>query len=257
MKIIKQRQDWQPRSLAATTIGFVPTMGALHAGHAALIQQAKEENACVVVSIFVNPLQFNDSLDYDNYPNTLAADKTLLSKLEVDYLFLPNHEEMYSSTSKFTVQTDHPLAHTLEGAHRSGHFNGVLTIVLKLLNCIQPQNIYFGEKDFQQYRLIEAMVNDFCLNTRVMMCPTVREKSGLALSSRNRRLSADNKLLADTVAALIHTTTAENITEIKSALDQLGVEFDYLNIQDNRVYAAFYINNVRLIDNFALEMLPC
>ncbi len=255
MKVFKRLDDWclYRKSLGSlNTIGFVPTMGALHVGHEALMKKAIDENDISIVSIFVNPLQFNDSSDYEQYPNTLDADITMLEKLGVDALILPNEQEMYAQENKYMIAAEHPYLDIFEGAHRPGHFKGVLTIVLKLLNLVSAGNAYFGEKDYQQYRLIKAMAEDLFLKTNIVACETIRENSGLPYSSRNKLLSKDEHLLAEQVSKMIQQVNSQTILSIKQKLLKLGIKMDYLEIKDNRVFSAIKINAIRLIDNFSL-----
>jgi len=170
------------------SIGFVPTMGALHAGHASLVRRARRENDVVVVSLFVNPLQFGPKEDFKKYPRTAAKDLLLLKREKVDVAFIPSVQQMVPTG--FSTQIRVPsLDGVLEGAFRPGHFQGVATIVTKLFNLVQPTRAYFGEKDYQQVRVIRRMTEDLNMPVRLVACPTVREDDGLAMSSRNRTLS--------------------------------------------------------------------
>ncbi|MBX9788447.1 MAG: pantoate--beta-alanine ligase [Pirellulales bacterium] len=172
------------------TVGLVPTMGALHAGHASLIQAAHQECDFTVVSIFVNPTQFGPQEDFTRYPRTFDADRALVAEVGADLIFVPAVEAMYPAG--FSTYVEPPaVAATLEGQSRPGHFRGVATVVLKLLNQVRPDIAYFGRKDFQQCAVVRRMVRDLDLDVRIVICPTVREADGLALSSRNRYLSAD------------------------------------------------------------------
>ena len=177
------------------TIGLVPTMGALHAGHASLVKRSVEENDVTVVSVFVNPTQFNDKNDLKNYPRTLDADCKLLENLGANFVFAPSVEEIYPETDTRSFSYP-PIDTVMEGARRPGHFNGVCQIVSKLFYFTEPTRAYFGEKDFQQIAVIRAMVKDLNLPLELRPCPIVREDSGLALSSRNTLLSSDEKSLA-------------------------------------------------------------
>lgn len=189
MQILKSIADLRAwRSSVAAPLGFVPTMGYLHEGHLSLIQRAQAENAVVVVSIFVNPTQFGPHEDFQTYPRDLARDLQLLEPEGVDTVFIPSVEEMYPAGAS-TVVTVEALSSNLEGAARPGHFRGVATIVLKLFHLVQPQRAYFGEKDFQQLRVIQQMVRDLRMTVEVIGCRTVRERDGLAMSSRNTYLS--------------------------------------------------------------------
>lgn len=170
------------------SVGFVPTMGALHAGHLALIETARRENDHVVVSIFVNPTQFGVGEDYSTYPRQISQDLALLAKCDVDYVFTPSVDHIYPQRFQTNVDVE-LLSMGLEGAARPGHFRGVSTVVLKLLNIVQPTHAYFGQKDAQQVLVIRQMVRDLNVPVEVVVCPTVREADGLAMSSRNRNLN--------------------------------------------------------------------
>ena len=180
---------------AGQSVGLVPTMGALHAGHARLIERARQSCGCVVVSIFVNPLQFDRRDDLDRYPRTLEADVRLCGDLGVDLVFAPSATEMYAREPACVVEPGRIAAH-LCGRHRPGHFRGVATVVLKLFQIVQPDVAWFGEKDAQQLAIIRRMVSDFNVPVRIEGVGTVREADGLALSSRNRGLDAEERRLA-------------------------------------------------------------
>ena len=176
-------------------IGFVPTMGALHAGHLALVEKARRESSTVVVSIFVNPKQFGPREDYKQYPRTLDADSRMLEAAGVDVLFVPSAEEMYPPGFRTEVSVE-GLGERLEGRVRPGHFRGVTTVVLKLFEIVSPTLAYFGRKDAQQTRIVEQMARDLALDCEVVVCPIVREPDGLAMSSRNVYLSAGERRAA-------------------------------------------------------------
>jgi pantoate--beta-alanine ligase len=180
---------------AGRVVGFVPTMGALHAGHAALIEAARGDAAAVIVSIFVNPLQFDRQDDLDRYPRTLDADLRICNELGVELVFAPPTAEMYPRPPSCTVKVT-GLTDRLCGAFRPGHFDGVATVVTKLLQIVQPQRAYFGEKDAQQLAVIRRLVADLDMAVEIVGVPTVRESDGLALSSRNARLTAEERALA-------------------------------------------------------------
>ena len=180
---------------AGRILGFVPTMGALHAGHLALVEKARRESSPVVVSIFVNPKQFGPREDYQKYPRTLEADGRMLEAAGVDVLFVPSVEEMYPPGFRTEVGVE-GLGERLEGRVRPGHFRGVTTVVLKLLEIVSPQLAYFGRKDAQQARIIRQMVADLALDCEVVVCPIVREADGLAMSSRNAYLSPSERRAA-------------------------------------------------------------
>src|SRR3972149_8697095 len=170
------------------SIGFIPTMGALHMGHTSLMEKAKKDNDAVILSIFVNPTQFTAGEDYHNYPRDIEKDKTTASDIGVDYLFLPSADEMYPEGYKTFVNVE-DITEPLCGKFRLGHFKGVATVVLKLFNIVKPKRVYFGEKDYQQLLVIRRMARDLNLDIKIINMPTIREKTGLAMSSRNRNLN--------------------------------------------------------------------
>ena len=189
-------------------LGFVPTMGALHKGHASLIQAAKAQCSPVVVSIFVNPKQFGPTEDFQKYPRTLESDRALLESLGVDYLFAPPAEEIYPHGFRTLVNVE-GLSNRLEGRSRPGHFQGVATVVLKLFEIVQPRFAYFGRKDAQQCRIIQQMSADLNLDTEIVVSPIVREPDGLALSSRNAYLSPDDRRAATVLYRSLEAVKAE------------------------------------------------
>lgn len=219
-------------------IGLVPTMGALHAGHASLVKRSVSENDVTVVSVFVNPTQFNDKNDLKNYPRTLDADCQLLESLGADYVFAPSVEEVYPEpdTRSFSYP---PIDTVMEGARRPGHFNGVCQIVSKLFYMVKPDRAYFGEKDFQQIAVVRAMVNDLKIPVELCPCPIVREESGLALSSRNSLLSESEKRTAVCISQALRTsvefakthTVQETHDLVVGALNATkGLEVEYFEI---------------------------
>lgn len=255
MKIIKSFEEWsqfKKDNLSHRTYGLVPTMGALHAGHISLINASQKENEKTIVSIFVNPTQFNQAEDLKHYPRPIEADLELLEKSQVDVCFLPDAETIYRDGYHFQIQENH-LSISMEGAHRPGHFAGVLTVVMKLLNIIKPTRVYFGEKDYQQFLLIQNMVYAFFMDTEVKSCPTIRDQCGLALSSRNQRLSQDELELARQFAKIFHQPIP--LIAIREQLNALKIPIDYLEEQNNRRFTAVYINHIRLIDNYAVDGL--
>lgn len=225
-------------------LGFVPTMGALHSGHLALIERAKGQCDQVWVSVFVNPTQFNDPEDLKNYPQPLEQDLKLLKEAGVDAVFIPRADEIYKDQYRFQV-SEAKDSLILCGRSRPGHFNGVLTVVLKLLQIVDPQFAYFGEKDYQQLKLIQDMVAAFFLSVEIVPCPTVREADGLAMSSRNRRLTP----LDREKAALIKKALGLTLTSGRELLEQAGLRVDYFEEHWGRRFAAVYFDDVRLIDN--------
>lgn len=252
MEVIKTAAEWKRvyRTVKDKKIGFVPTMGGLHEGHLSLIKKSLSENDITVVSVYLNPTQFNDKNDLATYPADFDEDKAFLEKNNVDYLFSPSYSEMYPDDYRYRI-SENDLSTELCGASRPGHFDGVLTIVMKLFNIIKPANAYFGEKDFQQYLLLKGMAAAFFMDVNIIPCPVVREESGLAVSSRNRKLSADGVKKA----AELHRTLIENssVEEKKNRLESAGFKIDYLTKKDGRLYAAVFLENVRLIDNVTCE----
>lgn len=259
------------------TIGFVPTMGALHAGHAALVQKACSENEICVVSIFVNPTQFNNAEDLQKYPRTLQKDAVLLESLGVHFVFAPTPEEMYSPEemqTRFSFDFN-GLDEVMEGKMRPGHFNGVVQVVSRLFELVRPTRAYFGEKDFQQLAIIRHMVEHSALsshfnNLKIVGCPIVREASGLALSSRNERLSDSEKqtavVISQTLLASVEWAKTDSIEAVqKRVIDTInaidGLEVEYYEIVDKSTLqptttfdnaigcVTVYCGPVRLIDN--------
>ena len=231
------------------TIGFVPTMGALHAGHLSLIQTSVKQNDISIVSIFVNKTQFNEVNDFENYPKPIEKDVEVLQKNKVDYLYIPEYEDIYPDNYQFRVVESHDSTF-LCGKSRKGHFEGVLTVVMKLLHIIAPDKAYFGEKDYQQYRLIDKMCKAFFLDVDIVPCPTIREPDGLAMSSRNLLLSEKERIIAGQFPALLQSD--QTPSEIAAKLEQLGFRIDYITDTDGRRFGAVYLGNVRLIDNVEL-----
>lgn len=227
---------------AQKSIGLVPTMGALHEGHASLVRQSVSENGCTVVSVFVNPTQFNDKNDLSNYPRDLEADTRLLSALGVDIVFAPTVEAVYPEPDN-RVFSYPPIDAVMEGARRPGHFNGVCQIVSKLFMWVQPDRAYFGEKDYQQIAVVRAMVRDQGFHLELRPCPIVREESGLALSSRNALLTPAERAIASHIYATLtasvefaHThSVVETQAEVVRQLNATeGLEVEYFQIVDGQ-----------------------
>ncbi len=257
MQIIKTLSDWQVlrRQLAPTlSLGFVPTMGNLHLGHQSLMQICRDENDLTVVSIFVNPTQFHRSDDFKHYPKTLEADLALLQDIGVDYCIIPDTQSLYPEGFRYRIE-EHAKSLHLEGAKRPGHFSGVLTVVMMLFQLVKPHRSYFGEKDYQQYQLVRDMATSFFLDLDIIACPTIREASGLAFSSRNNRLSPSERALAEQFAKIFHQN--KSCAEITRELTDLGIKVDYIEDNGQRRFAAVYIGDIRLIDNYDhLDPLP-
>ncbi|OQY36265.1 MAG: pantoate--beta-alanine ligase [Spirochaetaceae bacterium 4572_7] len=250
VKIIKSINEWQEIYAAnikdKKSLGFVATMGALHIGHISLIQRSLKENDLTICSIFINPTQFNNPDDLSNYPTTIEGDIKLLESVGCNFLFLPTQEIIYPDGYNY-ILTEKTLSSRFCGAHRPGHFDGVLTVVLKLLNIIQCDNAYFGEKDWQQYKLIKGMARALFLNCNIIPCTLIREDDGLAFSSRNKNLSPKNREIAPYLYKIISSDTT--IESMKKELTALGFAVDYIEEMDNRLLAAASLGKVRLIDN--------
>ena len=270
------RTELNAQRLAGKKIGFVPTMGALHEGHASLVKLAVAENDVVVVSDFVNPTQFNDQNDLLKYPRTLEADCELLEKVGAHYVFAPSVEEIYPEpdTRQFSYA---PLDTVMEGKFRPGHFNGVCQVVSKLFMMVEPHCAYFGEKDFQQLAIIREMVKQMNFPIRIVGCPIVRESDGLALSSRNARLSDAQRVQALNISktlfaskeyAATHTVEETQAFVEQSIADSEGLELEYFEIVDGLTlqkiagwdetdYAVgcitVFCGEVRLIDNIKFK----
>lgn len=252
MKIIHDIREWQ--TLRASypknqSIGFVPTMGALHQAHMSLITESQRHNDLTIVSIFINPTQFNCSNDFTHYPRTLENDFELLSQAKVDVCIVPDAAVIYKDTYEFQV-TRNQNDPIMEAKFRPGHFTGVLTVVMKLLHLVQPTSAYFGEKDYQQFQMIRDMVDAFFMNVEICPCPTLREPSGLPFSSRNQRLTTADRILADQFIEHFHQAIPLN--EIEEKIKALGIHIDYIESHQNRRFAAVRIGQVRLIDNYAI-----
>ena len=251
IRIWKTLADWRERrdALGERCIGFVPTMGALHRGHASLVERCRAENQVVVVSIFVNPTQFNDPKDLDRYPHTLDRDLRLLEHLGADEVILPGVRELYPHGYRYRVEPDSSVQ-VLEGAYRPGFLQGVMTVVLKLLNLVRADRAYFGEKDYQQLMVVTEIAREFFLPTRIVPCPTVREESGLAMSSRNLLLSSGAR---DKAAYLFRAlSTASTAAEARAVLEAQGFSVEYVDERWGRRLAAAFLDGVRLIDNVSL-----
>jgi pantoate--beta-alanine ligase len=269
------RRTWQS---SAKIIAFVPTMGNLHQGHLNLVREAKKHADIVVVSIFVNPMQFGPDEDLDAYPKTIENDSRQLEELGVDLLFIPNSTDIYARGLEQQTFVEVPgLSYMICGASRPGHFRGVATIVCKLFNMVQPNIAFFGDKDFQQLQVIKAMVTDLSMNLKVFGVPTIRESDGLAMSSRNQYLTGSERKLAPTLYQKMHALAHEvqlgrrdftQLTqEYQSHLSELGFNPDYLEIRNVKnllqpgyedkhlvLLAAAFLGKTRLIDNLQIRL---
>ena len=273
VKNIRQLRDYlAEEKQAGKRIGFVPTMGALHKGHLSLVKFCMEANEVCVVSIFVNPTQFNDKQDLAVYPRMLENDCALLASIGCNYVFAPSEDEMYPEPDTRIFDLG-PVSKVMEGVFRPGHFNGVVQIVSKLLDAVEPDSAYFGEKDFQQIAVIKEMVRQLNIPVQIVSCPTLREADGLALSSRNVRLSAGQRQIAPVIAATLkescifvpEKSVQEVVNWVMNILNR-EPEFhvEYFEIVDGKSLQAIhnweeateptgciavFCGNVRLIDN--------
>jgi pantoate--beta-alanine ligase len=276
MKLIETIAEMrQARKTIAGSVGFVPTMGYLHEGHISLVKRAKDENLAVVVSIFVNPTQFGPKEDFKNYPRDIKSDLAMLEPL-TDIVFMPSDKEMYPEKYATWVEVK-DITERLEGAVRPGHFRGVTTIVNKLFNIVEPTRSYFGQKDAQQVAVIKKMVDDLNMNTEVVACPTVREKDGLAMSSRNTYLNPEQRRAATmlykalTLAQELFAKGERDSGVIRREMTELIdkeplANIDYISVADTGtlkeihrikttalVSMAVKFGKTRLIDNIVLE----
>jgi pantoate--beta-alanine ligase len=228
------------------SVGFVPTMGALHEGHLSLCRRARRDHAIVLVSIFVNPTQFDEAQDFEKYPRTMESDGRTLDTVGVDVVFAPHVTEMYPNGFRYAV-VENKFSRELCGAHRPGHFSGMLTVVLKLLQIARADAAYFGEKDYQQLLLVRGLCEAFFVRTKIIGCPTVREADGLAMSSRNARLSPAERALAPRFHQAL--TTAATAAEAGAQLAAGGFVVDYVEDREGRRFGAVRLGPTRLIDN--------
>ncbi len=276
MKIITRVDELREACKAAKakgSVGLVPTMGALHEGHGSLIKRCREENDTVVVSVFVNPLQFAPGEDYEEYPRDIDKDGAFCESLGADIVFHPEPEEMYPENFGFRVTPPESMTHILCGITRPIHFAGVATVLAKLFHLVAPDRAYFGQKDVQQVAIVEAMVRDLNMDLAIVPCPIVREADGLAKSSRNRYLNSDERKAAvvlsrsikkakamvqdgeRNVAALLAAVTKEIEAEPLAKIDYVEIlrfphfERDAELVEDSFIAMAVYIGSTRLIDN--------
>ena len=251
MKVFRELNEWRQhrQNSIRGEVGFVPTMGALHAGHLSLVRRAQQENPVTAVSIFVNPTQFDNPDDLNSYPQNLDQDLEMLEG--VDYVLAPSPAQMYPGGYRYRV-SESAVSQILCGAHRPGHFDGMLTVVLKLLQLVAPTRAYFGEKDFQQLQLIQGMVDDFFLPVQIVACPTLREQDDLAMSSRNTRLGPEARLQAREFPRQLRA--GGDSAQVRQRLEQAGFQVDYVQDWRGRRLAAVHLGDVRLIDNIPWEV---
>jgi pantoate--beta-alanine ligase len=279
MKVLKSISEAREYAFSkqkeGLSVGLVPTMGALHSGHLSLVEESRKDNKITIVSIFVNPIQFNNPMDLAKYPRTIEKDTEMLQKAGCDAIFYPDEKEMYEN--KPMLKMDFGILETvMEGAFRPGHFSGVGVVVAKLFHIIQPDHAYFGQKDLQQFLIIQQMVKDLSFGLKLHCCPIIRENDGLAMSSRNLRLSEQNRPIAAKIYESLKMAEKklplEGIertkTEVHSFLSQFNeLELEYFEVADgitleplteynkNKKTAlciAVYLDGVRLIDNLVL-----
>jgi pantoate--beta-alanine ligase len=240
------RSERHGQRRAGLTLGFVPTMGALHDGHLSLVRQSLAENDRTLVSIFINPTQFDDDTDLARYPKPRESDLGTLRNAGAHFVFLPREPDLYPDGYRYRV-TETGFSTVMEGMHRPGHFDGVLTVVLKLLQIVSADRAYFGEKDWQQLTLIRGMVEAFFLSTTIVACGTVREAGGLAVSSRNGRLGPEQRAQA---SGFYRVLSAAPTAEMAARdLRALGFVVDYVEDLNRRRLGAVRLGGVRLIDN--------
>ena len=270
MQIFKNKNKLLKEISNIKDIAFVPTMGSIHKGHLSLIKRAKKESKNILVSIYINPKQFNLTSEFQKYPRNINKDISLLKKLRIKYLYLPNYNDIYSFRTKLPVYLS-KFSKKLCGKFRRGHFRGVINVVNRFIEIINPKSIFLGFKDFQQLTLIKHHINKNNISTKVVACPTIREKSGIAVSSRNMKLNKKQTKIAQNVYKYLKDYKKKN-TSLMIKLNQLdiinniklfGVEkieyIEHLNLktlkkpknkyEKSNIFIAYYINNVRLIDN--------
>ena len=283
MKIFSKKKDLKDCLLAHRsdnkTVGFVPTMGALHSGHLSLIKEAQQKNDIVVVSLFVNPTQFDSAEDLKKYPKTIKNDIELLDSVSCDILFTPSVEEIYENNISSENFNFDGLEHQIEGKFRKGHFNGVGTVVKTLFKIVAPHKAYFGQKDFQQLQIIKKMVEKHSLKVEVKGCPIFRQPDGLAMSSRNVRLSKKQKAAAPFVYKVLQEVrikfNTQSVLEITQWVEgqfknHPTLQLEYFTVADEkslesietkegfkkyRAFIAVFADEIRLIDNLQLENL--
>lgn len=266
--------QWTEGHSASETVGLVPTMGALHKGHLALVERARAENDRVVVTVFVNPIQFNNATDLQRYPRTFEADRDLLEKAGVDVMFFPSVDEVYPTSERITYDLD-GLDASMEGPLRPGHFHGVVQVVSRFFELVRPTTAYFGEKDFQQLAIIRHMMRKLGHDVRVVGCPTVREDSGLAMSSRNQLLTEEwaerapliYQVLSSIGSELDTKGTSKTRARSMETLDNAGFRTEYVELVHPdtlkpigegaagpvQACVAAWAGDVRLIDNLRVK----
>ena len=270
MKILLNNNDLNEALKGVSNLGFVPTMGSLHKGHISLIKKSLRESNKTIVSIFINPTQFNNTIDFKNYPRNYKKDLSILKKMKVDFLYVPKKKDIFSSKRKFRIKLN-KIDKILCAKYRKGHYEGVLDIMDRLTNTIKPKNIFMGIKDFQQLHLVKRFIHNN-YNSKVIACKTIREKNKLALSSRNFLLDKTEFKKAGNIAKTIILlkkelndikNTRQFLTHKKKELNKrFNINIEYLELRKSanlkktnkikkaRIFIAYYLGKVRLIDNF-------
>ena len=274
MQVVNNLQDLNKALYIETnkSIGFVPTMGALHDGHLSLVQQSKEKSDFTVVSIFINPTQFDNPNDFSNYPVNLEYDLSVLKKYNIDLVFIPEFKELYQKENTVNISLN-GLDQVLEGSHRKGHFNGVLRVLNIFFKLIKPQYAFFGEKDYQQFLIVDLLAKNQFKNIEIILCPTRRLQTGLAMSSRNSRLNPDQQKIASKIFETLNfckmNFSFSKIKELERVCLEKLKDFsdpEYFEIRNSinlsnkinkedkcRAFVATKLSNVRLIDNLAIN----
>ena len=266
MKIFKNKHKLKKSLLKQKDVSFVPTMGGLHQGHISLIKKSKKFKGKTIVSIFVNPKQFNNKKDFTNYPRSLNKDLFILKNLKVDYVFVPSEKEIFSFKPNNNIYLD-KFSKKLCGSFRKGHFEGVLNIVNRFLEIINPKRIFLGIKDYQQLYLINRHIEKKRIKTLVIKCNTIREKNGIACSTRNKLLNKKQKKIGSKIYNYLNKLkkkSSVNLNKMKKDILEFGVrKIEYLEIynlknhkktnligKNSKIFIAYYLGNIRLIDNF-------
>ena len=274
MQVVNNLQDLNKALYIETnkSIGFVPTMGALHDGHLSLVQRSKEKSDFTVVSIFINPTQFDNPNDFSNYPVNLEYDLSVLKKYNIDLVFIPEFKELYQQENTVNISLN-GLDQVLEGSHRKGHFNGVLRVLNIFFKLIKPQYAFFGEKDYQQFLIVDLLAKNQFKNIEIILCPTRRLQTGLAMSSRNSRLNPDQQKIASKIFETLNfckmNFSFSKIKELERVCLEKLKDFsdpEYFEIRNSinlsnkinkedkcRAFVATKLSNVRLIDNLAIN----
>lgn len=252
MRVFKDLTEWREyRQSLTQKLGVVMTMGNLHVGHVSLIERSVLENEQTLLTIYVNPTQFNNENDLVTYPKTLEADLAMAEAAGTDYVLLPTYQDIYPDKYRYQM-TEKSFSKLMEGEHRPGHFDGMLTVVMKLLMLAKADNAYFGEKDYQQFCLVRDMAEAFFIDTNIVPCPIIRAEDGLALSSRNSRLNDNERSIAPHIYSLLTDSSLDN-SKRTAALADLGFDVEYIEEAFERRFIAAHLGDVRLIDNIDIQ----